>query len=257
MNMNWLVKIINGSPDEFVHAKLVKYGVGTHSGPTVKLTFSKAKIGYKADLDQEKPFIKAYVKYAPEGSQKVKGVIICYTDRRDAFQQQPIPLDWTRSKGKGAPVFKSKLQGSIPIADLRALIDVDDPTTFFLLSLSPADGTKPWKITTKTSFPKAKPGVDEDAEEKDPVFSKGALANTPETFEHIINDLLPDFREHIGSSSKKILLKNKIVIEEILIPEDDTLSFSEKRKLAKKRGRVIRTALIDGTEFSNEYEFLA
>ena len=53
------------------------------------------------------------------------------------------------------------------------------------------------------------------------------------------------------------MIRNNLVIEDIEIPDDPSLSFSEKRRLAKKRGRLIRNATIDGEDYTKEYDFLA
>lgn len=256
--MSWVSKIINGTPDEFVHAKLVKYGIGSHPGPRARITFSKPTIKFKADLDQEKYFLEAYMLGAPPGQHKVKGMIITYTDRTTEFEKLTMPLSWTVSKGKGSPVYKAKVDESAPLADIKALFDVDDPTTFYLLSLNPRDGSKPWKITTKTSFPKGGPAEEnEDSGSKDPVFSKGSLGNTPKTFEHILDSYLPDVRDKIGSKSKDVWVKNNFEIFDIKIPDDPKLSFAEKRKLAKKKGKLIREVIIDGESHLMEYDFIA
>jgi len=256
--MSWVAKIINGNPDEHTHAKLVKYGIGEHPGPRTKLTLSKTSIRFKADLDQEKDFLKAYLLGAPEGTHKVKGQLITYSDLQDEYAQLNMPIIWKRSKGKGTPVFKAKVDEVAPLNDIKALFDLDDSTSFYLLSINPRDGTKPWKITTKTSFPKGGPKEeDEEKGEKDPVFSKGALGNTPELFEFIISTYLPDFRDKIGPKSKNITIRNNLEILDIEIPDDPSLSFSEKRRLAKKRGKLIRSVTIDDEDFTQEYEFLA
>jgi hypothetical protein len=256
--VSWISKIIKGTPDEFVHAKLVKYGLGSHPGPRTRITLSKPSIKFKADLDQEKDFLKCYVLGSPSGQHKVKGIIITYTDRTNEFGKLMMPLSWTKSKGKGAPVFKAKVDESAPLNDIKALFNVDDPTTFYLLSLNPKDGAKPWKIQTKTSFPKGGPTEeDEESEGKDPVFAKGALGNTSATLEFILDAYLPDLRHKIGPKTKDIWIRNNFEILEIQIPEDSKLSFTEKRRLAKKRGKLIRIASIDGEDFTTEYEFLA
>jgi hypothetical protein len=155
---------------------------------------------------------------------------------------------------------------------------MDDPNTFFLLSLNPTSGEKPWKITTKSSFPKGG-GSDDEEDEKDPVFIKGALANTPEILEYILSTFLPDFKELITPKAKKIALWNNIVMEDIEIPEKDDPeflqrvrsfrnltpedpdyekvkpTFSEIRKLAQRRGKLVRKVDIDGTEHIKEYSF--
>ncbi|MFW9786891.1 MAG: hypothetical protein ACFFE2_06305 [Candidatus Thorarchaeota archaeon] len=254
--MSWVAKIINGNPDEFSHARLVKYGIGSHPGPRTKLTLSKTSIKFKADLDQEKDIVRGYLMGAPSGSHKVKGTIITYSDRQDVYGQLNMPLSWKKSKGKGSPVFKSKVDEVAPLEDIKALLDVDDPTTFYLLSLNPRDGTKPWKVTTKTSFPKGGPKGDEEADdEKDPVFTKGALGNTPELLEYILDTYVPDFKEMVGPKTKNIMIRNNLMIDDIVIPDDSSLSFSEKRRLAKKKGKLIRSVSIDGKEHTSEYDF--
>lgn len=259
--MNWLAKIIAGNADEYSKAKLVKYGIGTHPGPRAKIALSKGRITFKADLDFEKVFTRAYVKGAPEGSHKIKGIVRSYTDRIAEFDQIMMPLSWKRSKGKLASIYNAKLDEVAPLEHIRDLINVDGPTTFFLVSLNPRDGTKPWKVATKTSFPKGgAPGEDDDEEEgskeKDPVFTKGALANTPEILDYVLGEVIPDLKEKVGPNCKKLSVVNTIVIEDIIPPDDPGLSFAEKRKLAKKRGKIIRKITIDDEEHVNEVDFL-
>ncbi|MFW9808614.1 MAG: hypothetical protein ACFFE6_04445 [Candidatus Thorarchaeota archaeon] len=256
--MSWIAKIIDGNPDDHTHAKLVKYGIGEHPGPRTKLTISKPSIKFKADLDQEKDLLKGYLLGAPEGSHKVKGQIITYTDLTKEYGSLMMPLDWKKSKGKGTPVFKAKVDEVAPLKDIKALFELDDPTTFYLLSINPRDGSKPWKVATKTSFPKGGPKEeDEEKGEKDPVFTKGALGNIPEVLEFILDTYLPEVKDKIGPKTKNITIRNNIDIMDIEIPDDPSLSFSEKRRLAKKRGKLFRSISIDEAEYSFEYDFLA
>ncbi len=254
--MDWVAKIINGAADEFAHAKLVKYGIGTHPGPRVRLTVSRSRITFKADLDLEKVFLRTYASTAPEGLHKVSGQVITYTDRTEEFKALPVPLYFSRSKGKGAPVFKAKVKELVQLSDLKALLDLDGATTFFLLSVSPSDGTKPWKVATKTSFPKrGAPDSGGEEKKKDPTFTKGALANTPEVMQLLLSELLPDMRDSVTEKTKKVAIDHEIVIEDIEVPNDPSLSFSEKRRLAKKRGRLVRRITVDGDERVLEQEF--
>jgi hypothetical protein len=254
--MNWLAKIINGNADEYSHAKLVKYGIGEHPGPRAKVKLSKKSITFKADLDYEKLFVRAYVMGAPEGTHKVRGIIRTYSDRSEEFSPLMMPLIWKKSKGKLASIFNAKVDDPVPLTDIKAVVNTDGPTTFFLLSLTPRDGTKPWKVTTKTSFPKSGPKEDDgEGKQKDPTFTKGSLGNTTEVFDYTMQELLPDLKEKVGPKTKNILIQNTIVIDDIVPPDDPGLSFSEKRKLAKKRGRVVRRVTIDDEEYTGEHEF--
>lgn len=256
--MSWISKIINGTPDEFVKAKLVKYGLGSHPGPRVRIKLSKPSIKLKTDLDLEKSFLRGYLQGAPTGQHKVKGTIITYTDKTEEYEQLMMPLSWKVSKGKGPPVHKAKVDESAPLEDIKALLDNDDPTTFYLLSLNPRDGTKPWKLSMKTSFPKGGPKEEEeDAKVKDPVFAKGALGNTPETLEYILDEYLPDHKDKIGPKTKNIWIRNNFEILGIKPPTDPNLSFDEKRRLARKKCKLIREVTIDGEEFTEVYDFIA
>jgi len=256
--VSWVSKIINGTPDEFVKAKLVKYGLGSHPGPRVHIKLSKTSIKLKTDLDLEKSFLKGYLLGAPDGQHKVKGMIITYTDNTADYDRLAMPLSWKKSGGKGIPVFKAKVDESAPLADIKALFDNDDPTTFYLLSLNPRDGTKPWKVTTKTSFPKGGPKEEEEeAAVKDPVFAKGAIGYTPETLEYILDSYLPDHKDKVGPKTKDIWIRNNFEILGIKPPDDPNLSFDEKRRLARKKCRLIREITIDGVDYTEEYDFIA
>lgn len=254
--MSWCAKIVNGKDDEFVHAKLLKYGIGEHPGPRAFLKFSKARITFKADLDMEKVFIKAYLAGAPDGIHKIKGTVVTYEDRREETAKLTMPVMWKVSKGKGATTYKAKLNEAAPLGDIKGFVALDDPTTFFLISVNPKTGGAAWKVTTKTSFPKGGPSDDEEAE-KDPVFCKGSLENAQEVMAFLAKELYPDVADKIGPKTKSVDIRQTIFVDDIEIPDDPALSFKEKRKLAKKRGRLIRKISIDGVDHEYEYRFLA
>ncbi len=254
--MSWCAKIIEGKPDEYVHAKLMKYGIGEHPGPRAVLKFSKARITFKADLDMEKAFIKAYLAGAPAGTHKLTGTVVSYEDIREESNQLRMPLLWKVSKGKGATTYKAKLSEAAPLDDIKGLMEIDSPTTFFLISLAPKVSGTAAKLSTKTSFPKGGPS-DDDENEKDPTFTKGALDNTPIVQTYLNGHLYPDIADKVGEKTKSLTIKQTIYIDDIEIPNDPKLSFSEKRKLAKKKGRLVRKILIDGQPYETEYHFVA
>ncbi|MGY5858621.1 MAG: hypothetical protein RTU63_04575 [Candidatus Thorarchaeota archaeon] len=256
--MSWVSKIINGTPDEYVKAKLVKYGLGFHPGPRASITLSKPSIKLKVDLDMEEDFLRGYLLGAPDGMHKVKGTLITYQDRTEEYGKLMMPLSWKKSKGKGPSIFKAKVDESAPLEDIKALFDIHDPTTFYLLSLNPRDGTKPWKVATKTSFPKGGPKEEEaDVKAKDPVFAKGALGNAPKTLDYILDAYLSDFKDKVGPKTKKIWVRNNFEILGIKPPTDPNLSFDEKRRLARKKCKLTREVTIDGEDYSETYDFIA
>jgi hypothetical protein len=253
--MSWCAKIINGTTDAFVHAKLMKYGVGEHPGPRAVLKFSKSRITFKADLDMEKAFLKAYLAGAPAGTHKLTGTVISYEDRREESSQRKMPIMWKVSKGKGATTYKAKLSEAAPLDDIKDLMAIDSPTTFFLLSLTPKVSGTAAKVSTKTSFPKGGPSDDEE-NEKDPTFTKGVLDNTSTVRKYLDEHLYPDVADRIGDKTKALAIKQTIHIDDIEIPDDPNLSFSEKRKLARKKGRLVRKISVDDETYETEYPFL-
>ena len=256
--MNWLTKVVRGEHDEFVHAKLVKYGIGTHHGPRAHLAFSKKRISFKVDLGFEDTFIQGYVDGAPEGTHRISGLIVSYSDRANEFANLNMPLLWKKSGGKGPPTHKAKLKEIAPLQDIKQLVHNEGPTTFFLLSMSPSVAGTPWKITTKTSFPKTPKGAEDgETKVKAPVFCKGALANTPVMNKFVLQETLPDLWEEISPKTKKVQILHTIIIESIEIPEDPRLSFAEKRKLAKRSARLLRKVVIDDKEYTSEFDFVA
>ncbi len=250
--MNWITKMVKGNPDEFAHAQLVKYGLGTHPGPRAELRFTSKKIWFKGDLGTEKIFLRAYLKGVPEGSQKVNGYIVTYEDRQEDFDQITAPLIFKEKSGKTATTYKASFKEVVPLSHLKELMEVDGPTTFFMLSIKPKSGEKAWKIDIKKRFPKGRKRTDD---EKAPNFVKGSLKHLPELREHLIEQLFPEMKDEIPEDVGKIELDTDLVIEDIEIPKDPDMSFAEKRKTAKKSGKLIRTVTIDGEDYEFETEF--
>lgn len=252
--MNWIQKIIEDKADEFCHARFLKYGIGTHPGPRVKLRFTSNRVSFYADLGFEAIFLRGYLAGTPEGNHKASGKVVTYEDRRDEYEEIQMPLTWKKSGGKRATTYNADVKGSIPGEDLRELIEIRSPTTFFLLSMSPKSGGKPWKLTIKKSFPKGRTSDDEE-DEKNPSFVKGAMDRNDQAMEFVVSEILPDFRELITEDVKNVYLHQDIVIEDIEIPKEKGLSFTELRKRAKKKGRLVRRLDVDGNEYQKEYSF--
>jgi hypothetical protein len=253
--MNWLKKMIEGNAEEYAHAKLVKYGKGRYPGPRIKLTVRGSKIYFRADLDLENIFHRAYLEGVPEVKQKIKGQIVSYDDRREEFKSVQMPLSWKESKGKGATTYKAKISEVAPFEHVKELFELDNPTTFYQLSINPAKNAKPWKIKTKTSFPRGPKGGDAKEDEKPPNYATGTLDNSDDMMEFIFNEAAPEVIGKLESEPKSIFIRNEFHIEDIDIPQDEGLTFAQKRKLAKKKGQLHRTITLDDEEFNFEYEF--
>ena len=58
----------------------------------------------------------------------------------------------------------------------------------------------------------------------------------------------PDFKE--------AEINHTFLINELILPEGEK-DFAEMRKMAKRKGKIIREAVIDGKEVNSEKEFVA
>jgi len=69
--------------------------------------------------------------------------------------------------------------------------------------------------------------------------------------------IIPELKDKVTSKTKKVFLKHIIHIDDIEIPDDPNLSFKEKRRLAKEKGRLVRRVTIDDETLEQVYDFLA
>ena len=100
-----------------------------------------------------------------------------------------------------------------------------------------------FKLKIKKKLPK--PGKNED--KIDGKFCQ--LEVDEKSYSKIKEDLFWDLPD-----AKKINVKHKLFIENIIMPEGEK-DFAKIRELAKRKGKIIREAEIDGQKITKEYEF--
>lgn len=71
-----------------------------------------------------------------------------------------------------------------------------------------------------------------------------------------LNQLKNAFFWDIPENVKKVEIEHEIKINEIIIPKGE-IDPVKIRELAKRKGKIIRTVIIDGKETKKEYDFLA
>lgn len=121
------------------------------------------------------------------------------------------------------------------------LKELERNSYFTLLDLEGKD----FKLKIKKKLPK--PGKNEDKID-------GKFCQL-EADEKLYSKIKKDFFWDIPNA-KKINIKHKIIIESIIMPEGEK-DFSKIREIAKRKGKIIREADIDGKIIIKEYEFEA
>ncbi len=97
---------------------------------------------------------------------------------------------------------------------------------------------------------KAIPKPGKDAEKIDDVFC--GIDIDPKYWDELHDKLFWD----VPKNAKKVVVEHEVVIDEIVLPEgvDNPV---EMRKLAKRKGKIIRTIDIDGEKKTSEHDFVA
>jgi len=235
--------------DEFTHLIFSRYGRGTFPGPALQLKIQKNKITINASFFYE-DFTGAFLAhFLPNNKQfKLTGNIFSYRDLSSELSDIIPSVSMKKSKN----LYKATLQLELPSGKIKRLYSLLGGKCYILVSIKPLRGTLP-KLQTKKSIPKL---TDQIIELKTD-FCKAILPNNEETLEVFIEEVLPDFREEIKISFKNLDLKNQIVVTDIILPENwRSMPSREVRLKSKRKGKIVRTLMVDGETLKSEHDFL-
>lgn len=230
-------KIFDGVFDDEVHTNFLKFGRGEY----------KDKYLLEGKKQAKKWAIKAGAEYANlltrkclekmGDSAEVTGVIVSTRDLRDES-----PIEFSKvSNFQG--VRKHVVDGEIEPTKVFELMD-KYPKAFFALSFK---GDK-FVLKIKPKAPASgKPGKDK---EDGPACDFCSLKTEDRSLIDYLFFGIGDFNE--------VKVKHQINVTDIVYPSNiEELSPAEVRELAKRKGKIIRTATVDGKEQVNEANFVA
>jgi len=230
-------KIFEGVFDDEVHANFLKFGRGEY----------KDKYLLEGKRQAKKWAIKAGAEYANflvrkclekvGGAVEVKGVIVSTLDLRDE-------ISFEVSKVKNFQgVRKHVIDGEVEPEQIFALMD-KYPKAFFALTFK-GDG---FVLKIKPKAPASgKPGKNK---EDGPVTDFCSLKTEDKGIVDYLFFRVGDFQE--------VRVNHTINVTDIVYPSNmDELKPTEVRELAKRKGVVIRTAIVDGKEQVSEANFIA
>jgi len=230
-------KIFDGVFDDEVHANFLKFGRGEYKNKYLLEGKRQAKKwAVKTGAEYANLLVRKCLEKMGD-SAEVKGVIVSTRDLRDetGFEFEKV------SNFQG--VRKHVINGEINPTQIFELMD-KYPKAFFALTFK-GDG---FVLKIK---PKAPADGKKSKKEGEGIVADFCSLKTEDR--GIIDYLffnIGDFNE--------VKVKHQINVTDIVYPSNmDELKPAEVRELAKRKGKLIRTAVVDGVEHVSEAEFVA
>lgn len=237
--MNFIWRIFNDRIDESVHRQFIRFGKGEYRGRALLSlwkTGDKAKIKSSFEFANDLVLLVAFLGKEFSINFLVEGVVLSKKDISDLMSS-------VRIKGNLEKKKNVLYQNDIAKQELNKeqLLKLEKDSYFSLLNI---DGPG-IKLRIKSKLPK--PGKGEG--KVDEKFCQ--LELDEKYYRAIKEDFFWDLPE-----CKKVSVEHIFAINDIVIPKDET-DYAKIRELAKRKGKVVRIANVDGKEIRKEIEFEA
>jgi len=233
--MNFIKKIVDKKIDELVHAQFQKFSRGIFKDRAV-LKVKKSKGKYTINSSSEFANELVFIMAQKLGNKKtlVSGAVVSTSNLKEKIDFKEIK----QFQGVKRYLIEKEMSGD----ELVKLI-LEFPKTFFGLSFQ-IDEENSLKVKPKA--PKSgKPGKGDEEPKAD--FCK-LITNDSELGKSFVFE---------KNDFKTAEIKHEFVIEEIILPQTEEKDFAKIREMAKRKGKIMRYANIDGLKSIKEYEFTA
>ena len=227
-------KIFHEQSDELVHLQFQKFSRGVFKNRAL-VKASKSAKGYSVSTTAEyaNDLVRVVAHKLGSNTAAVSGVVVSTLDLKNKLPSQGLK----QFMGIKQYVISGEMKGT----EIISLLD-SAPDGFFALSFSAGDTI----LKIKPKAPKsAKPSTSESG----PKINFCSLKTTDE---QIVRAVLFD----APASWKSIGINHTFSINDIEIPTDAKTP-EEMRKLAKRKGVIVRKMVIDGKEHTEEKNFVA
>ncbi len=226
---NFIKKIFDGKNDESVHSKFIRFGKGDYRGRFLISLNRGSKIKIKTSFEFANDLASICSKF---GDCKVSGIVLSKEDISNIMSQNNIEGNSETKKGGlyyqnniSSQELKGKQLEILEKASYSAMLDVE------------GDG---FSLKTKKKLPK--PGKDEKK-----IDDKFCQMEIDVKYLGLIReDFFWDMPE-----AKKISVSHQVIINQIEISKGEK-DFAKARESAKRIGKIIRIANVDGKEIRKE-----
>ncbi|MEC8339531.1 MAG: hypothetical protein VXZ40_02810 [Nanoarchaeota archaeon] len=219
--MHYIKDIFEGNITEHAHNKFVRYSKGSFVGPLVNIKAMSSGVKVSASFHFVDELLMLATQVIGNRQVHVKGSLVWNSDLGRELEDLGIKYSKvTKSRG----IFKYVLDNEVPFKEFVNTFG----SYHLLLTVKEDDLT----FVTKSSFPKPN-------KEFGPDFVK---AKFPKDF---AEKIMGEFAFDCPLKTKEIKISHHINIDDIELPKDSK-NFEEARKLAIRKGSIIRITEIDG-----------
>lgn len=235
--MNFIKKIYDDKIDESVHLQFQKFSPGEYNYKAmIDAKQSKGKYTISTTTEFANELVRAVAEKLGSEKTNVTGAIVTTADLTGELDYQ----DKKQFQGVKRYIIDAEMSGDEIIALLDKL-----PKAFFALSFTVGDT----KLKIKPKAPKSgKP-------------SKKGGGRPKADFCKLITKDANLAREFIFEKTEwaKAFIEHQFLIDDIVVPPELEAEgdFAKIRELARRKGKIIRKALIDEEEIDEEKEFEA
>lgn len=220
--MNFIKEVFDKKPSEATHRQFVRFGKGEYNRRALLGLWKTKNIKIRSSFEFSNDFVMLA---ADLGHVIFNGNI---------WSKEEI-AGLSGKKKEGKIVYEAKDMTSDQVKKMA-------PHVYCFLLNGEGEGIK---LKIKPKLPK--PGKSEG--KIDDKFCQ--LEVDEKYYQKIKNDFfwnLPD--------GKKVTVEHRFIIKEIVMPKDET-DYAKIREMAKRKGRIVRTAEVDGKQIKSEVDFEA
>ena len=231
--MNFIKKVFDKNIDERVHLQFQKFSRGEFGDKAlIKAKKSKEKYTITTTAEFANEMVRAVAEKLGDRTTPIKGAIVSTSDLTGQLDFE----DKKQAMGVKKYIIDREMTGN----EIIKLFD-RFPKAFFALTFEAGEN----KLKIKPKAPKSAKSKNKGKKTK-PDFCK--LVTTDSELGKSFVFEKPDFKE--------AEITHTFFINELILPEGEK-DFSKIREMAKRKGKIIREAVIDGQEVVNEKEFVA
>jgi len=231
--MNFIKNVIDKKANEFAHLQFQKFSKGEfRDRALIEAKNSKGKYTIKTSAEFGNGLVKTMAEKLGENSTIIKGAIVSTNDLTGELDFK----DKKQFQGVKRYLIDKEMSGK----EILKLME-KFPKTFFGLTFDVGED----KLKVKPKAPKSgKGGKKGEAAKADFCTLKTKDKSIAESF--IFEK--PEFQ------TAKI--NHTFFIEQIIMPSGET-DYAKMREFAKRKGKIVRKAEIDGQDMTKEFEFEA
>ncbi len=237
--MNFIKKVFDNSVDESVHLQFQKFGKGIFKDRAlIKAKNSNGKYTINTSAEFANELVRIVAEMLGSEKTKVTGAIVSTSDLTGKIDF----YDKKQFQGVKRYMIDSEMSGNEIIEMLDKF-----PKSFFALSFECKKNNTSLKIKPKAPKSGKPSSKGDDTPKAD--FCKIVTTDSEIGKSFVFEK--QDFKE--------AEITHTFVIENLIIPEElkNSKDFALIREAAKRKGKVIREAKIDGTPYKQEAEFEA